>query len=86
MEPLLSNDRAKREWAWIVERVGEEAARAAIARLPGARKPYPLNIARVLGLRLPAHLAEEPTVPMPPEVRQKLRALREELAGRKRSA
>ena len=52
-EPLLTNERAEREWAWLVARVGESTALDALARLPGGRRPYPLNIARVLGLALP---------------------------------
>ena len=53
MDPLLNNDRAKREWLWLCRRVGEEAAREAIGRIPGARKPFPTNIAKVLGVDLP---------------------------------
>jgi len=52
-EPELTNDRAKREWLWLCRRVGEQRARAAIARIPGKRRAYPLNIARVLGVELP---------------------------------
>lgn len=60
MEPLLTNDRARREWQYIIERVGEQAAREALNKLPGNRRPYPLNVARVLGLQLPPELAQEP--------------------------
>ncbi|MCX7689055.1 MAG: hypothetical protein N2045_13915 [Fimbriimonadales bacterium] len=60
MEPLLTNDRARREWDYIVQRVGEAAAREAIKKLPGNRRPYPLNIARVLGIKLPQELATAP--------------------------
>lgn len=60
LEPLITNERGKREWEYIVSRVGEERARAAIAQIPGNRRPYPLNIARVLGIELPKNLAEEP--------------------------
>ena len=84
MEPLLTNDRAVREWAWLCQRVGEGAARAAIARLPGQRKPFPLNIARVLGLRLPPPEqlppVPAPAVPPSPEVLQRLRELRAKFA------
>lgn len=58
-EPLITNDRGQREWAWIVGQVGEAAALAALERL-GTRRPYPLNVARVLGLVLPDDLAEAP--------------------------
>ncbi|WP_312283598.1 hypothetical protein [Candidatus Igneacidithiobacillus taiwanensis] len=53
MEPELTNNRARREWQWLCSQVGETVARAALARLPGKRRPYPLNIARVLGIELP---------------------------------
>lgn len=58
-EPLLTNDRAKREWEWIVRQVGEATAVAAMNAL-NRQKPYPLNIARKLKLKLPANLAEDP--------------------------
>lgn len=64
-EPLLTNDRARREWAWIVERVGAQRAQEALEGLSGQR-PYPLNVARKLGLKLPPSLAEAP--PASPEV------------------
>ena len=57
--PLLTNDRAAREWAWIVAQVGESAALTALGRL-GNRRPYPLNVARILRLELPADLADAP--------------------------
>lgn len=58
-EPLITNSRGQREWDWIVGQIGQAAALAAICKL-GNRKPFPLNVARVLGLNLPAELAEEP--------------------------
>lgn len=58
-KPLLTNERGQREWAWIVGQVGEAAALSALERL-GTRRPYPLNVARVLGLTLPDDLAETP--------------------------
>lgn len=58
-EPLLTNDRARREWQWLVATVGEAAALDALAKL-GNRKPYPLNAARILGLSIPASVTEAP--------------------------
>ncbi len=52
-EPELTNKRAKREWLWLCQKVGEKRTREAIARIPGKRCAYPLNIACVLGLELP---------------------------------
>ena len=53
MEPLLTNERAEREWRYLCQRVGEQRARAAIAELVGGQRPYPLNIARRLKIVLP---------------------------------
>lgn len=53
-EPLLTNDRGRREWLWLCQRVGEDRARAALdAALARGRKPFPLNAARELGLSFP---------------------------------
>lgn len=60
LEPLITNERGKREWEYIVSRVGEERARAAIAQIPGNRRPYPLNIARVLGIKFPESVINPP--------------------------
>ena len=54
MEPLITNERGKREWAWIVAQVGEDVARN--VPLAGNRKPFPANIAKALGLTLPDDL------------------------------
>lgn len=51
MDPIISNDRDRRAWAWIIDQVGEERALAVV--LAGGRKPYPSNIAKALGLELP---------------------------------
>jgi len=54
MQPLITNDRDRRTWAWIVQQVGED--RALAVELAGDRKPYPSNIAKALGLELPESL------------------------------
>lgn len=60
-EPLLTNDRARREWAWIVTKVGEPTAVAALERL-GNQRPYPLNVAKILKISLPLDLEKEPLI------------------------
>lgn len=60
-EPLLTNERAVREWAWLVERFGIDACQTALNGLPGGRRPYPLNVARQLGVTLPEGLEIAPT-------------------------
>ena len=54
MEPELTNDRGRREWAWLVRRVGQDRAEAAVAAaVQRGRRAYPLNAARELGIELP---------------------------------
>lgn len=80
-EPLLTNDRSRREWAWLVSKVGAEAAKTALASISGGQRPYPLNVARKLGLELPKELADAP--PSSPEVaKAHLSAIREKLGLR----
>lgn len=62
-DPLITNERGQREWDWIVEQVGLKSARNAIQALSGGQRPYPFNIARKLGLKLPKWLSEPPAAP-----------------------
>lgn len=62
-EPLITNQRGQREWDWIVAQVGLEAAQSALQTLPGGKRPYPLNIAKALGLKLPERLSEPSAAP-----------------------
>lgn len=55
--PRLVSDRDHRVWAWICQQVGEDTALAACGRLAGDRRPYPSNLAKQLGLRVPKQLA-----------------------------
>jgi len=76
MQPDLSSDLSARQWRWLVDRVGEPAAAAALAAaVERGRKPYPLNAARELGLVLPAAAALPPLpVPTTPDQAQIARA------------
>ena len=47
---IVQNERDERTAAWLIEQVGAEALAEAETRLQGARKPYPSNLAKVLGL------------------------------------
>ena len=69
MEPILNNERAKKEWNYILSKVGERNALDAINKLPGNRKPFPFNIAKCLGLELPP----EEALPMPEQELKDLR-------------
>jgi hypothetical protein len=53
LNPLLTNLRAQREWIWLSQRFSVDQLSQAIQSL-GAQRPYPLNIARKLGVLLPA--------------------------------
>ena len=66
MEPLITNERAAKEWRYIVNRVSEQVALNAIKKLPGRQRPYPLNIAKVLRITLPT----EDKLPMNEEEKQ----------------
>lgn len=57
---IVEKERDRRELAWLRAQVGDDAIREAVTRLPGQRRPYVLNIARALGLVLPAWLAQSP--------------------------
>ena len=46
---ITENERDRRTAAWLIENYGAEAVAEAETRIAGARKPYPSNIAKVLG-------------------------------------
>lgn len=54
---LVQSPRDQRVLDWLVEQVGLCAVVEACSRLPGRRRPYPSNVAKVLGLTPPAELA-----------------------------
>lgn len=54
---IVDNDRDRRTLAWLRGQVGDASILAAVDQLSG-RKPYLSNVARVLGVALPGHLAE----------------------------
>lgn len=81
MKLFITNERGRREWLWIVSLVGERAALAALASLPGQSKAFQLNIAKTLNLELSA----EHDLPQTPEnVDAGRRAGERELANMKK--
>lgn len=58
-----TNDWAQRQLVWLRREVGDEAIRVAVAQLPPGRRPWPANIARQIGTRLPPHLQVDPSTP-----------------------
>lgn len=69
---IIDNERDKRAAAWLLEKFGAEALAEAEARLKGSRRPYPSNIAKVLGATLPESLKRTENA----AARQKLAELR----------
>lgn len=53
---IIQNERDERTAAWLIEQYGAEAVSQAERQLAGARKPYPSNIAKILGAELPENL------------------------------
>ena len=76
----LTNARAAREFNWLLHSVGTTGVCDAMATLHSGRRVFPLNIARALGLRLPASLAITPHA----EAQANLAALRARLQAAKR--
>lgn len=84
MSALITNERGQREWLYLLLRFGEPRLIKAIQDLPGNRKPYPLNVARVLGVQLPKP-CDLPNLKVSPrtdrEVQVGLRSIRDLLAS-----
>lgn len=53
---IIANERDERTAAWLIEQYGIDAIERAKMQLVGARKPYPSNIAKILGAKLPESL------------------------------
>lgn len=69
---IIQNERDERVAAWLIEKFGAEAVADAETRLKGSRRPYPSNIAKVLGATLPENLKRTENA----VARQKLAELR----------
>jgi hypothetical protein len=54
---VVESKRDQRVLDWLVEQVGHQGVAEACAKLPGARRAYPSNIAKALGLKPPQQLA-----------------------------
>ena len=69
---IIQNERDERAAAWLLEKFGAEALAEAETRLKGSRRPYPSNLAKVLGVALPETLKRTENA----AARQKLAELR----------
>lgn len=50
---IVTSDRDRRAVEWLKGQVGPDAVADAVDKLAGNRRPYPSNVAKVLGLSLP---------------------------------
>lgn len=75
---LVLNARDERAISWLIEQVGFESVQQACRKLAGSRKPYPTNLARVLGLSIPQSVIETPVS----IARERIRELRALLASK----
>ena len=75
---FIENERDERTAAWLIETYGAEAVAEAETRIAGERRPYPSNIAKVLGVSLPESLKRTENA----AARQKLAELRRMLEGK----
>lgn len=75
---IIENERDERAAAWLLEKFGAEALAEAETRLKGSRRPYPGNLAKVLGVPLPESLKRTENA----AARQKLAELRRMLEGK----
>jgi len=57
---IIENERDRRVLDWLIAKVGEQAVRDAIARIPGKRRPYVSNIVKALGLTVPPEVVDPP--------------------------
>jgi hypothetical protein len=80
--PIVESARDQRALDWLVARFGEAAVREAISRIPGKRRPYPSNIAKALGAKLPS---DEDLYRATPEYEAEVRAAREKAIAEYRS-
>jgi hypothetical protein len=75
---IIQNDQDRRAVAWLIEKFGAEAVAEAETRIAGERRPYPSNIAKVLGVTIPEALKRTENA----AARQKLAELRRMLEGK----
>lgn len=77
---LVQSERDRRVLDWLIAQVGVEAVEGACHALAGTRRPFPSNIAKVLGLSPPKTLAITP----PETARRHITELRRLLNGQGR--
>jgi hypothetical protein len=68
MELVIQSKRDERTLRWLIEQVGSAEVARACGLLAGARRAYPSNVAKALGLSPPRSLS----CPTPEEARSQL--------------
>ncbi len=58
---IVTSERDQRVLDWLLSQVGRDALEAACRLIPGRRRPYVSNVAKVLGLTPPSDLALTPS-------------------------
>lgn len=75
---IAESKRDQRVIAWLVEQAGDSTMLAVCRQLSGARRAYPCNVAKALGLTPPVHV----TLAAPADAEQHLAAIRKALGMR----
>lgn len=73
MEPIVETKRDQRVLDWMASQVGHQAIADACVKLAGARRAFPSNLAKLLGLSPPKELA----LASPEDVEAHLRTIRQ---------
>lgn len=63
-EPLLADAANERQWAYLLETVGKEAAYQALGQVSYSHRPYPFNVAKILNVFLPRFSDESDNAPL----------------------
>jgi hypothetical protein len=77
---IVTSSRDQRVLDWLLAMYGADAINGACAHLAGSRKPFPSNIAKILGATVPAELALTPKA----EASRRLAGIKDLLRGRTR--
>lgn len=59
LKPEITNELGMKQWNYIISCVGEDVAFDALSRLNG-RRPFPLNVAKLLKIEFPQILLTKP--------------------------
>ena len=69
-EVIIETARDQRAFDWLVQQAGWNRVDAALATLPGKRKPYVSNLAKALHLAVPDSVLATPAEQARPELKK----------------